>query len=130
SFERARALRPNGSEAADGLRRVNAEQATKGFTSLRQRAVGLEAQERWDEAAQAYDSALKLDPSLAFAQAGKSRALARAELGGSMQAIIDRPERLGSAAVREQARSLLVTANQQVTSGPVLRSQIARLEML
>jgi tetratricopeptide (TPR) repeat protein len=129
-FETARSLRPNGTEALDGLRHVGAAQATKGYTSLRQRAAGLEAQERWDEAVQAYDSALKLDPSLAFAQEGKNRAAARAELGAAMQAIIDRPERLGSAAVREQARTLLVTANEQTTSGPVLRSQIARLELL
>jgi tetratricopeptide (TPR) repeat protein len=129
-FDKARSLRPNGSEAADGLRRVGAAQAAKGFTSLRQRAVGLEAQERWDEAVQTYDSALKLDPSLAFAQEGKNRAAARAELGAAMQALIDRPERMTSASVREQARSLLVTANQQTASGPVLRSQIARLELL
>jgi serine/threonine protein kinase/tetratricopeptide (TPR) repeat protein len=130
AFETARSLRPNGTEAADGLRHVGAAQAAKGYTSLRQRAAGLEAQERWDEAVQAYDSALKLDPSLAFAQEGKNRAASRAELGAAMQAIIDRPERLSSGSVREQARSLLVTANQQMTSGPVLRSQIARLELL
>jgi len=130
AFEKARALRPNGSEAAEGLRRVGAAQSTKGFTSLRQRAAGLEAQERWDEAIQAYDSALQADPSLAFAQEGKDRAAARAELGASMQALIDRPERLSSPSLRNQAKALLDTANQQSPSGPVLRSQIARLGIL
>lgn len=130
AFEKARALRPNGSEAAEGLRRVGAAQSTKGFTSLRQRAAGLEAQERWDEAIQAYDSALQADPSLAFAQEGKDRAAARAELGASMQALIDRPERLSSPSLRDQAKALLDTANQQSPSGPVLRSQIARLGIL
>jgi hypothetical protein len=130
AFEKARALRPNGSEAAEGLRRVGAAQSTKGFTSLRQRAAGLEAQERWDEAVQAYDSALQADPSLAFAQEGKDRAAARAELGASMQALIDRPERLTSASLRDQAKALLDTASQQSPSGPVLRSQIARLGIL
>jgi tetratricopeptide (TPR) repeat protein len=130
AFEKARALRPNGSEAAEGLRRVGAAQSTKGFTSLRQRAAGLEAQERWDEAIQAYDSALQADPSLAFAQEGKDRAAARAELGASMQALIDRPERLSSPSLRDQAKALLDTANRQSPSGPVLRSQIARLGIL
>ncbi len=129
AFEKARAVKPNGSEAADGLRRVAAALSAKGFTSLRQRASGLEAQERWDEAVEAYDSALKSDPSLAFAQEGKRRAAARAELGASMEALIDRPERLASAAMREQARALLQSANEQTTSGPVLRSQITRLEL-
>ena len=130
AFEKARAIRPNGSEAADGLRRVSAEQSTKGFTSLRQKAAGLEAQERWDEAVQVYDQALQADPSLAFAQEGKDRAAARAELNASMQALIDRPEHLASQSGRSQAKALLATANQQSPSGPVLRSQIARLGLL
>jgi hypothetical protein len=104
--------------------------SAKGFTSARQRGAALEAQERWDEAVQLYDSALQADPSLAFAQEGKNRAAARAELGAAMQALIDRPDRLSSRSVREQARALLEKANDQTTSGPVLRSQIARLELV
>jgi hypothetical protein len=130
AFERARGLRPTGSEAAEGLRRVGAALSARGFASLRQRGAGLEAQERWDEAVQAYNSALQADPSLLFAQEGKNRAAARAELGASMQALIDRPERLASQSVREQARALLQSANEQSPSGPVLRSQIARLGLL
>jgi hypothetical protein len=130
AFDKAHALRPTGSEASDGLRRVSAALSAKGFSSLRQRAAGLEAQERWDEAVQAYDSALQEDPSLAFAQEGKDRAAARAELNASLQALIDRPERLSSTSVRNQAQALLDTANQQSPSGPVLRSQITRLGLL
>jgi serine/threonine protein kinase len=130
AFERARGLRPTGSEAAEGLRRVGAALSARGFASTRQRAAGLEAQERWDEAVLAYNSALQADPSLLFAQEGKNRAAARAELGASMQALIDHPERLASQSVREQARGLLQSANEQSPSGPVLRSQIARLGLL
>jgi hypothetical protein len=130
AFTKARSMRPNASEAADGLRRVDSAQSAKGFSSLRQRGAGLEAQERWDEAAEVYSSALQGDPSLAFAQEGKKRSAARAELGNAMQMLIDRPERLSAPSVREQARSLLQSANEQTTSGPVLRSQIARLELL
>jgi serine/threonine protein kinase len=130
AFAKARALRPNGVEASEGLRRVGAALSAKGFALLRQRAAGLEAQERWDEAVQAYDAALQADPSLVFAQEGKNRAAARAQLGAAMQALIDRPERLSSQSVREQARTLIQTANEQTSSGPVLRSQIARLGLL
>ncbi|HVW67460.1 MAG TPA: hypothetical protein VHB68_00735, partial [Steroidobacteraceae bacterium] len=130
AFAKARAIRPNGVEAAEGLRRVGTASTEKRFASLRQRAAGLEAQERWDDALQVYDSALQADPSLAFAQEGKKRAAARAELGGAMQALIDRPERLSSAAVREQARILIQTANRESPSGPVLRSQVTRLGIL
>ena len=130
SFEKARGYKPNGAEAAEGLRRVAAVMTARGAADTRQRAAGLEAQERWGEAMEAYDQALKEDSSLQFAQQGKARSAARAELDNRLQSLIDRPERLGSPAVRQEARELLQTARSQMTSGPVLRSQIARLEIL
>jgi tetratricopeptide (TPR) repeat protein len=130
SFEKARTYKPNGAEAAEGLKRVGAVLAAREFATIRQRAASLEAQERWDDAVQEYDGALKSDPSLAFAQQGKARAAARAELNSRLQALLDRPERLASLSVREEAKGLLATARTQDSSGPVLRSQIARLEIL
>jgi tetratricopeptide (TPR) repeat protein len=130
SFEKARTYTPGGAEAAEGLKRVGAALAARGYAELRQRAAGLEAQERWGEAMQEYDKALQQDPTLQFAQQGKARTAARADLSNRLQALIDRPERLGSPAVREGARELLQTAESQMSSGPVLRSQIARLEIL
>jgi serine/threonine protein kinase/tetratricopeptide (TPR) repeat protein len=129
-FVRARALKPNGAEAAEGLRRVGAALTARGFADVRRRAAGLEAQERWDEAEQSYDAVLTSDPSLAFAQDGKARAGSRAELSGRLQELIDRPARLAAPEVRDEARALLETAQAQTPSGPVLRSQIARLQIL
>ena len=130
AFQKALAIRPRGVEAEQGLRRVSTEQSSSGLTSLRQKGASLEGQERWDDAVQVYDQALQADPSLAFAQEGKDRAAARAELGASLQALIDQPQRLAAQSVRSQAKALLATANQQSPSGPVLRSQIARLGLL
>jgi len=130
AFVKARALKPNGSEAAEGLRRVGAALTARGFASIRQRAAGLEAQERWDEAEQAYDAVLKADPSLAFAREGKARTASRTELAGRLQDLIDRPGQLASPSARDEARSLLETAQAQSPTGPVLRSQIARLQIL
>jgi tetratricopeptide (TPR) repeat protein len=130
AFEKARSLRPSGPEAATGLSRVGAALRARGFASTRQQGAGLEAEERWGEAAAVYDDALKVDPSLVFAQQGRSRALARAELNDSLQALIDRPERLASPAVRAEADTLIKRAAVQDPSGPVLRSQIARLQIL
>jgi serine/threonine protein kinase/tetratricopeptide (TPR) repeat protein len=130
SFEKARSMRPNGPEAQTGLARVGAALRARGFATTRQRAAGLEAEERWSEAAAEYDAALKVDPSLVFAQQGKARALSRADLSESLQALIDRPERLASAAVRAEADTLIKRAAGQDPSGPVLRSQIQRLQIL
>lgn len=130
AFEKARSIQPNGREAANGLERVGAALRARGFESVRARAAALEAEERWNEALKEYEAALKLDPSLAFAQAGRARAQERATLALRLQALIDEPNRLASPGVREEALQLLEKARGTSPSGPVLRSQIARLELL
>jgi serine/threonine protein kinase/tetratricopeptide (TPR) repeat protein len=130
SFEKARDMRPNGTEAQTGLARVGAALRARGFATTRQRASGLEAEERWSEAAAEYEAALKVDPSLVFAQQGRARALARSDLSERLQALIDRPDRLASQAVRAEADTLIKRAAGQDPSGPVLRSQIQRLQIL
>ncbi|HUI62160.1 MAG TPA: protein kinase [Steroidobacteraceae bacterium] len=130
AFVKARALKPSGPEALEGLKRVGAALTARGFASMRQRGAALESQERWEEAEQTYDDVLSADPSLAFAQEGKARAGSRAELAGRLQQLIERPERLGSPGARDEARSLLETAEAQSPQGPVLRAQVARLQGL
>ena len=158
AFERARSIRPNGPEALDGLKRVNAadggrnsasrpvsagagssvvnagtapaSSSVDSLASMRTHAEQLEAQERWDEAAALYAAALREDGSLAFAQAGRARAAGRARLDHALQALLDDPDRLATPEVRNQASALLDTAQATTPSGPVLRSQIARLQIL
>lgn len=130
SFVKARALNPRGAEAVEGLRRVGAALTARGFASMRQRAAMLENQERWEEAERTYEDVLAADSSLAFAQEGKARTTSRADLSLRLQQLIDRPDRLAAPGVREDARSLLETARAQSPQGPVIRSQIARLESL
>jgi tetratricopeptide (TPR) repeat protein len=130
AFEKARTIRPAGPEAATGLSRVGAALSARGFASTRQRGAGLEGEERWTDAFNEYDAALKVDPSLVFAQQGRARTADRAELSNSLQGLIDRPERLAAPAVRDEADALLKRATIAQPSGPVLRSQIARLQIL
>jgi len=130
AFERARALRPRGAEVKEGLRQVEAAANEQRFAELRESAEDLEAMERWDQAFALYRTALEQDDSLAFAQAGATRAAARLRLGDSLQALIDRPERLASPEVRTQAAVLLQTARQQSSPGAVLRGQIEQLAAL
>ena len=130
AFERARAVRPNGAEAADGLRRVDAAMRGRGFGTQRTRAEDAEADERWDDAVTAYSGILRADPSQAFAQEGRDRARGRLELNDSLQAIIDRPDLLASADARAQAATLLQSAQQISSPGPVLRLQMARVSAL
>jgi hypothetical protein len=73
---------------------------------------------------------LAQNPSLAWAQEGRARAGARLQLGDSLQALIDHPDRLANPRVRNEASMLLQTAEQQPDIGPVLRTQITRLTTL
>jgi tetratricopeptide (TPR) repeat protein len=130
SFEKARALRPDGPEARDGLRRVDAAHAGRAFAVRRAEAEDLEDEERWQDALDAYDAVLRQDGSQAWAQEGRARAGARLQLGDSLQALIDHPDRLANPRLRDDAAVLLQTAQQQPVSGPVLRTQIARLTAL
>ena len=130
AFERARALRPDGTEAREGLRRVDAARNGRTFALRRAEAEDLEDEEHWQDALDAYDSVLRQDASVAWAQEGRARAGARLQLGDSLQALIDHPDRLANARVRDEAATLLQTAEQQPTVGPVLRTQMVRLTTL
>lgn len=131
AFERARALRPDGAEALEGLRRVDAGNSARVLGSVRARAEDFESQERWEDALTAYSAILRRDPSATFAREGKARVAARLELRDSLQALIDRPDRLAySQSVRDQAAALLQSAEEQPAPGPELREQIAKVTSL
>ncbi|HTT02314.1 MAG TPA: protein kinase [Steroidobacteraceae bacterium] len=131
AFERAHAVDPQGREAAEGLDKVHEALRGRDFSVLRKHAESLEAQERWRDALNEYDSALKLDPSLGFAQEGKARVAARADLADRLQALLDDPQRLHSPAVRSEAIGLINRVDTlEPAAGPTTRSLATRLSAL
>ncbi len=129
-LERARQIRPDSSEVAAALQRVTDTGSGRSTAELAERATRLVSEERWTEALAIYDEALARDPSLQFAQAGRAAAAPRAELGNRLQALIERPERLAADEVRVEAERLLARARALPNQGPVIRSQVSRLELL
>lgn len=129
-FESARAMQPGASAPAQGLEQVTAAEQARAGDEARTRAASLEASERWGEALSIYDEVLARDPALQFAQAGRERAAPRAELSRRLQAIIERPERLATDAVRRETEQLLEVAKATEPAGPVIRSQVSRIELL
>ena len=128
-LEAARRLRPDSSDVGAALQRVGDTGVGRSIADEEQRAASLAAQERWSEAQAIYDAALARDPSLQFAIAGRAAVAPRAELGKRLQALIDKPERLAENNVRVDAEQLLVRAR-ALPQGPVIRSQVQRLELL
>jgi tetratricopeptide (TPR) repeat protein len=127
---RARELRPDSKDANAALQRVADTGTGRSTTELAERASRLAEEERWPEALAIYDEALARDPSLQFAQAGRAAVAPRAELGNRLQALIERPERLAADEVRVEAERLLARARALPRQGPVIRSQVSRLELL
>lgn len=129
-LERARSLRPGNAEVAAALQRAADTGSGRSLAELEQRAARLLAEERWTEALEIYDEALARDPSLQFAINGRAAVAPRAELGNRLQGLIDRPDRLASDEVRAEAERLLARARALPVQGPVIRSQVSRLELL
>lgn len=129
-FERARTMQPGASAPREGLEQLAAAEQARAGDAARERGSSLEASERWADALAVYDEVLARDSSLQFAQAGRERAAPRADLARRLQLVIDRPDRLATEAVRTETEQLLAAARAVSPSGPVIRSQVARIELL
>jgi tetratricopeptide (TPR) repeat protein len=129
-FQQALGFRAHGKEATEGLQRVSAAMQASRLAGMRQKAANLEAQEHWQQAVSVYETALREDPSLAFARRGKQRDEAMEQLTDSLQQIINHPYRLSFPAVRDEAVTLLQQARQQNPAGPILQSQISQISRL
>lgn len=129
-FQQALQLRPQSQEATEGLQRVSLAMQASQIAALRQQAEGLEGQEHWSQALIVYERALGLDPSLEFAKRGRARDEARVELSNSLEQVLAYPNRLTTPAVRDEAVTLLQRAREQPDAGPVLQTQIEKLEEL
>jgi hypothetical protein len=128
AFRRAAALRPGSRGSSDGLARVEECVRTQAILEHRQRAQSAEESEQWHEAFEVYEAVLEIDATLSFAQLGKERAELRADLAERIDFHLERPGRLSSPEVLEEATSLLDEALGIESRGPVLSDQIARLQ--
>jgi tetratricopeptide (TPR) repeat protein len=130
ALARARALRPQAPEVVAVAAQLGSAEAGRDLTGVKARAEAHEAAERWAEALAEYERLLKGDASLEFARVGRDRVAPRAQLAAALQGLIDQPARLAAPEVRAEADRLLARARAIDPAGPVLRSQVARIELL
>jgi TonB family protein len=95
---------------------------------MRARASEFEMEEKWTDAQREYEAMLTIDPTLGFAREGRARAEERVQLASRLQRLIDDPQSV--AEDRAGAIQLIDRARQQQPYGPLLRSQVARLQTL
>jgi hypothetical protein len=127
-FERARAIDSQAPSARDALAQLDAGDRTARLAQLRTQAEAAERAERWAEAVKAYDAALALESTIAFAQEGRTRAQPRADLARRLEQYAKGQDALTSAEDRAAARQLLGVAAAVGGEAPVLRRQVAELD--
>ena len=126
-FERARAIKPDAPGIADGLEAVEDGERVQAIALHREKAMSFETQEAWRSAEQQYQAVLDIDDTIRFAQEGRARAVARADLSEKLEFHIGHPARLAEDKVLEEASTLLENASGVSSLGPKLERQIARL---
>ena len=125
---RAATLEPGSPAVADARRRVEEGERTAALAQQREAARASEAKEDWRRAVAEYEAALKLDPAVAFALEGRTRAASRADLAAKLDYHVAHPLRLATDAVAGEAELLLQQAREVDAPGPRHRQQIASLE--
>ena len=128
AFKRAAAIEPSAPAAREALAQLDGLDRNAAIARLQFEAQTAIGAERWADALSAYERALALDTTLAFAHSGSVAVTPRAALAARLEGYLARPEQLYAREGREAARTTLADAQAATPSpGPVLRSQIDRL---
>lgn len=128
SFRAALKMRPDHPSAADGLARAREGLQHDTLTRLQREARNLETAERWEEALAAYRRAEAIDPAVDFAKRGIARSSRMIALQVRIEDYLAEPQRLYSSAVRDEARQLLASLDNEAATGPRMAESKRRLE--
>jgi len=111
SFQDALAIKPGSDQAEAAIQQARDQVELSEIARIREQAEAHEANERWQQAIDAYQEALDLDGNLIFAQDGKDYSQRRLQLDQLMQANLDDPLRLSDQAVYQEAQNVLAVAS-------------------
>ena len=129
-LDRAGQLRPNSPEVRSiGLRMREARQLST-LERIRQEATRHEEGERWEQALQAYERALRIDENTSFALRGKTRVANFVKLNQQVDYYLANPDRLQSPDPMAHAREVLEVSNAISDVGANLRDKRDRLRKL
>jgi tetratricopeptide (TPR) repeat protein len=130
ALQQAKSIRPADPAVSDLEQQLSRSKLSARLARLRDEAAAHQAAERWDEALNACEEALTLEPDAAFATACTTRATARIELDKRLGGFLSHPEKLFEDAPLDEARQLLAYASSVQPQGPKLAVQIERLSVL
>jgi serine/threonine protein kinase len=128
-FERARALRPSTPEVVDGLRQLQQIESSRAIVSLRKRAESAESAENWSEAASLYQTILKTQDNLSFAEEGLQRNRELARIAERITKLLEDPTQLFRPEILEEAGDLMELGRRAAEGRPKLGGQVRNLEI-
>jgi tetratricopeptide (TPR) repeat protein len=128
-FERARTLRPSAPEVVDGLRQLQQIESSRAIVSLRKRAESAESAENWSEAASLYQTIIKTQDNLSFAEEGLKRNRELARIAERIAELLDDPTRLFRPETLEEAGNLMEFGQREAEGRPKLGGQVRNLEI-
>lgn len=128
AFQRAQGFRPQASEVEDGIAQAEEGLRLAKIEDFRQRARDMESAERWEDALAAYEGALAIDATLAFAQQGRARSQQLGQVAAKLKYYLEQPQLLTSDRVYRRARAFLAQASMLAPHGPKLQAQLRRFE--
>jgi serine/threonine protein kinase/Tfp pilus assembly protein PilF len=123
-FERARALRPGSPEVVDGLRQLQQVESSRAIASLRKRAESAESAENWSEAASLYQTILKTQDNLPFAEEGLRRNRELARIAERIAKLLVDPTQLFRSETLEEAGNLMKLGRRAAEGRPKLSGQV------
>ena len=130
AFRMAQALQPASPEPADGLLQVDQGIRLGNISALEQQAGSHEANEQWQDSADAYARILELDANLAFAQEGLTRSREMMALHKTLDDYIAEPDSLSAPRTMQAATKLVVDITRMPNVGSRLAEQRDELSRL
>ena len=130
AFRMAQQIKPGSPDPADGLMQVDQGIRLSSISSIESQALGLEQDEQWQAAADAYRDILELDNNLTFAQEGLTRSTSMTALHKQLDDYIADPDSLSSPRTMQQATQLVVDITRMDNVGPRLTEQRDELSRL
>jgi tetratricopeptide (TPR) repeat protein len=138
AFERALRVRPGNAEANAAIGQAREVITLESIAIHRIDAEAFEVSEQWQNAMDAYDKALALDPNVTFAVEGRDYSERRLQLDNLLELNINQPERLSDQAAYDEALEVLRIgrdlsrdlARDFGGAGPRLTTQLESLESL
>lgn len=126
-FRQALALKPDSPEASSALEQTSSQMTLDAINIQLEAATAFASQEQWQQALDAYDAALAIDPNLVTVREARSDANSRNNLDKYLETVGGDPLRLAEDSVYQQAVGIYNEAVKITGNWPRLDGQLNTL---